>query len=54
LHLEINPLDVVVVDVRADKPLVLFAKDEGPEPTPAELERKSAALFAKLAGEKRK
>ena len=50
LHLEINPFDVVVVDVRVDKPLVVFGKDEGPEPTPAELERKSAALFARLAG----
>jgi hypothetical protein len=54
LHLEVNPLDVVVVEVRADKPLVVFGKDEGPEPTPAELERKSAAVFARLAGEKRK
>ena len=54
LHLEIKPLDLVVVEVRADKPLVSFAHDEGPEPTPAELERKSDALFARLAGEKRR
>jgi len=54
LRLEINPHDVVVVEVRADKPLVAFGRDEGPEPTPDELERQSAALFAKLAGEKRK
>ena len=54
LRLELKPHDVVVVEVRADKPLVFFAKDEGPEPTPVELERKSAALFTKLAGEKRK
>ncbi len=54
LHLEVNPHDVVIVDVRADKPLVVFRNDEGPEPTASELERKSAALFAKLAQEKRK
>jgi hypothetical protein len=52
LHLGIKPLDVVIVDIRADKPLVVFAQDEGPEPTPAELKRKSTALFAKFAQKK--
>ena len=54
LRMAIKPHDVVVVELRAKQPLVAFRNDEGPEPTPAELERKSAALFARLAGEKRK
>jgi len=54
MHLTIEPHDVVIVQLSADHPLVAFRDDEGPEPTPAELERKSAALFAKLAAEKRK
>jgi hypothetical protein len=54
LHLAIKPHDVVIVELRADKPLVVFGKDEGPEPTPAELECKGAALFARLAREKQK
>jgi len=54
LRMAIKPHDVVVVELRAEQPVVAFRNDEGPAPTPAELERKSAALFARLAGEKRK
>ena len=49
LKLEIASEDIVVVELRADRPLVAFRTDEGPTPTPEELGHKSGALFARWA-----
>jgi hypothetical protein len=49
LTVEIAAEDIVIIELRADRPLVAFRTDEGPTPTMEELGHKSAALFARWA-----